>query len=231
MTYTTPVRRLLTLGPLRGRRGSSLALAAPGALARVSRLLGRLPDGDPHVRALDGRVLGRVDLDVLPLVNLHLGRAAAVEVVVDVVEALRVRGPARARGLDGLLAEAAPEARLEVAPHAAVGQLLLEHRRLVDAVARSEVGLERLEAVAHPAALLLLRCDRAVGRHLLAASPDLELDVLAALVALPVILAAELLVAPDEGAGVGLFVSLLVFPGAAFVSNRGVEIGNGTSPT
>ena len=180
---------------------------------------------------LDGRALGRVDLDVLPLVNVHLGRAAAVEVVVDVVEALRVHGAARAGGLDGLLAEAAPEARLKVAAHAAVGEFLLEHGRVVDAVARSEMGLERLEAVAHPAAFLLLRRDLAVGRHLLAATPDLELDVLAALVALPVVLAAELLVAPDERAGVGLFVSLLVFPSAASVSNQGDEKGSSISPT
>ncbi len=167
---------------------------------------------------------------MLPLVNVHPGYAAAVKVVVDVVEALRVRRPARAGGLDGLLAEAAPEARLKVAAHAAVGEFLLEHGRVVDAVARSEVGLERLKAVAHLAAFLLL-CDLAVGRHLLAASPDLELDVLTALVALPVVLAAELLVAPDERAGVALFVSLLVFPSAASVSKRGVEKGYSTTPT
>jgi hypothetical protein len=66
-----------------------------------------------------------------------------------------------------------------------------------------EVTLERFPAVADLAAFWLVR---PVG-HLLGTAPDLELEVLAVFVPLPVVLAAELLVALGKGAGVGLCVA------------------------
>lgn len=145
---------------------------------------------------------------MLPLADISLGHPPlAIEVIVDVVEPLAVGRTALPSGLNRFLAEAAPEARLKVVAHAAVAELLVEDRRFADAVLLFEVGLERLPAVAHLATLLIR-----VVRGLLVAPPDLELEVLAVFVPLPVVLAAKLLAALGKCARIGLFVPLLVFP-------------------
>jgi hypothetical protein len=147
---------------------------------------------------------------VFPVLDIRLGHVPADEVIIDVVKPLAVRRAALARRFDRLLAETAPEARLKVAAHAAVGKFLVEDGVVAEVVVPLEVGFEGLSTVADFAAFWLLR---AVG-HLLGASPDFELEVLAVLVSLPVVLAAELLVALGKGASVGLRVPFLVLPSA-----------------
>jgi hypothetical protein len=60
--------------------------------------------------------------------------------------------------------------------------------------------------VAHLSALLVGAAGGPLG-----ASPDLELEVLAVFVPLPVVLAAKLLVTLGKGAGIRLFMPLPVF--------------------
>ena len=154
------------------------------------------------------RRVHRVCIDVFPVPDIRLGHVPADEVIIDVVKPFAVRRAALASRLDRLLAETAPEARLKVAAHAAVGEFLVENGMVAEVVVPFEVGFEGLPTVADLAAFWLLR---AVG-HLLGTSPDFELEVLAILVPLPVVLAAKLLVALGKGAGVGLRVPFLVFP-------------------
>jgi hypothetical protein len=160
------------------------------------------------------RRVPRVCIDVFPILDICLGHVPADEVIIDVVKPFAVRRAALASRFDRLLAETAPEARLKVAAHAAVGKFLVEDGVVAEVVVPLEMRFEGLSAVADLAAFWLLR---AVG-HLLGASPDFELEVLAVLVPLPVVLAAELLVTFGKGAGVGFRMPFLVFPSArAFV--------------
>ena len=204
-TYASPKEHLAVavLEPLRPR-GPVIPAAAIHPLARLARPRHRDPFRAPALARRIVRRVDRVRVDVLPVLDVRLGHAPAVKVVVDVVEPLAVRRTPLAGRLDRLLAEAAPEAQLKVAAHAAVGELLVEDGVAVDAVVFFEVGLERFAAVADLAAFWLVR---PVG-CLLGTAPDLELEVLAVFVPLPVVLAAELLVALGEGAGVGFCVAL-----------------------
>lgn len=110
------------------------------------------------------------------------------------------------RQLDNVPAEAAPEPRLSEPADAALVQLVVQPEGVADAVLRGEVRPKGLPAVAH------LVADAAGQRRFepFVALPDLVLEVLAVLVPLPVVLAAEALRA--LGAAVGLLVALDVFP-------------------
>jgi hypothetical protein len=169
------------------------------------------------------RRVHRVCIDVFPVLDVRLGHVPADEVIIDVVKAFAVRRPALASRFDRLLAETAPEARIKVAAHAALGEFLIEDGVVADVVVPLEMEFEGLSAVADLAAFWLLW----VVGQLLGASPYFELEVLAVLVPLPIVLAAELLVALSKGAGVGLRVSFLVFPSAialGLVLERGDEM-------
>ena len=199
-TYANPIflRPLLPLAPLRLGPGPVTVMPP---LARVPLLQLR-----PRHHGQVGVLVG-VGIDMPPGLDVRLWHPLPVEVSINVIKPLAVRGRRAARRLNRLLAEAAPEARAEVAADAVVGELLVKDIVVEDAVVFPEVQGQRLAAVAHLAALEL-----AVGGAL-GAPPDLELEVLAVFVALPVVLAAELFVAVGVGAVVGLRVALLVFPG------------------
>lgn len=118
-----------------------------GGLSRDDGLVGRLAVARVVHRA--GEVhLGQLRSDVPPLRDVLLGRVvAAGVVVVDVVEALRPRVGALLRDLDDLDAEAAPEARLVGAPHAALLEGLFDPLTVLHLVLLLEVGAEGLAAV------------------------------------------------------------------------------------
>lgn len=107
---------------------------------------------------------------------------------------------------DNLFTETAPEVGFTVSTHTAVFQFLLDSlaREVVNVC---EVLLECFSAVAGFAAHLCwsVRCPEV-------AFPDLQKEVLAILVALPVILTAESFVAAFIGTTVGFLVPLHMFP-------------------
>jgi hypothetical protein len=164
--------------------------------------------------AFRARGIKGVRIHVLPVFDVRLWHASAVEMVVDVVEARAVRGAVCPGRLDNLPAEPTPKTRLKVASHSTLGELLLENVVLSNAMVFLQVGLEQLSPKASFPALV----DRTIGRILVAA-PKLGLKVLAGLVPLPVVFAAKCLVAPGKGARIGSCMALSVFSGLA-ISKR-----------
>jgi hypothetical protein len=119
--------------------------------------------------------------------------------VVDVVTPLGPGVGHSLRDVDNLPAEAAPEARVAMATEPPLLQLLLD-----------------LLGIRHGVVLLkmLLKDFTSVTYFVFtySALPCLQVEVLATLVSLPVIFAAEPFVTFLKGTAVGLFMSLHVFP-------------------
>lgn len=126
--------------------------------------------------------------------------------VADVIEAGGPGAETFLPDVDDLLAEAAPEALLARAADAALVKLVVYHGTIRDAV----VAQMRPETLAPVADLAAEHTARGLGS--LIAPPHLQLEVLAVLVALPVILAAERLPAAIRGAVERLSVAFHVFP-------------------
>lgn len=131
---------------------------------------------------------------------------------VDVIEAAKPSLQTTLFHLHHPAAETAPEPHLVIAPIEAVLEALLHVGGVGDAVIVLQVRPELLAAVEDAGA--------ASGRGtisgkiaFLSAFPQLELIVLAVFVPLPVVLAAEALVALWKRAAVGFGVALLVLPG------------------
>ena len=154
--------------------------------------------------------------------------------VVDVVEALVPRLDADFLEPDDGLAEAAPEAALAVAAHAALLALILDVLLVfvtAEVVRFVQMGDEELAAVAEMAALFgrgrfagvwVLASDLGFG---LGAFPGFDLVVHGVFVAFPVVFAAEAAWAVGEGAAVGTGMALEVFAAHVSASHRGLTSG------
>jgi hypothetical protein len=127
-------------------------------------------------------------------------------VTIDVVEALcpGARAPV-ILDLDNLDAEAAPKAGLAAAAEPASFNLVVELLVIFDLVVLLKVTSDDLAAVADLAARVIVVVER-----LLIAPEDFNLEVLAVLVSLPIVLGSKLLTTPWEGAAVRPLVPLHV---------------------
>lgn len=152
---------------------------------------------------------------MLPVVHRHLLEPLlAQQVVFDVVASLgpSVVASVALASLNNGPAEAAPEASVGVSAETTGIHHSLSLVSVGEPVDELEVGLEAFPAEAEGAAAGLATQPRVAG------------PMLAALVALPVVFAAESLAAAGKGASVGFLVPLHVFPARR---HRGVRDGNG----
>ena len=214
---TTPVApvKLRTFALRRGRRPVVIiyeALTRASVATRLSCIV--IIGSRPARRRLRRRAsarenllerLKRLRLDALPVFLLHPRRILSRKVLIDVVEPLRPGKAPRFPEIDDFCAEAAPKASLEVASVASLVTSGVHCSLVVNTVVFIQVMFEGIPPV-------IGYSTRTSILQLLGALPELELDMLTVLMALPVILTAKVPVAILMSTGVGLLMALHVFP-------------------